>query len=58
MLTDMLLGFLSEGSQLWRSVVEQVFRMVATHLTPSAMQLIVKVCVCLGGGGGACDAVW
>lgn len=42
-LVDMLLGFLSEGTQLWRAVVDQVFRMVASHLTSSAMQLIVKV---------------
>ena len=42
-LVDMLLGFLSEGTQLWRCVVDQVFRMVAAHITPSAMELIVKV---------------
>ena len=50
-LIDMLLGFLSEGSQLWRSVVDQVFRMVATHITPSALELIVKVCGCSGRKG-------
>ena len=42
-LVDMLLGFLSEGTQLWRGVVDQVFRMVVPHLTPSSMELIVKV---------------
>ena len=55
-LVDMLLGFLSEGTQLWRCVVDQVFRMVAAHITPSAMELIVKVqwwewSRCSGGSG-------
>ena len=41
--TDILLGYLSQSSQLWRSVVEQVFRRLVHRVTPGVVHLIAKV---------------
>lgn len=43
-LTDALLSLLSRPSQLWRVVVEQVFRMVANFVTLASLKIILKVC--------------
>ena len=42
-MVDLLLSLLSRPSQLWRAVATQVFRMVSSQITPSALQLILKV---------------
>ncbi|CAI8031340.1 rDNA transcriptional regulator pol5 [Geodia barretti] len=42
-LVDLLLGLESRQSQLWRSVVEQVFRGIVHRITPGAVQLIANV---------------
>lgn len=42
-LTDILLGFLAQPSQLWRTLSKQVYRHVSSHLTNEALQLIIKV---------------
>ena len=42
-LTDMLLSFLSQPSQLWRGVAEQVFRLVTSHVTSKCLHLILGV---------------
>ena len=43
-LTELLLGFLAQPSQLWRMLSKQVYRHISSHLTNEAVQLIVKVC--------------
>ena len=45
-LTDTLLGLLSRPSLLWRGVVNQAFRMVAHHVTSTALGLVLKVSLC------------
>ena len=42
-LTDILLGFLAQPSQLWRTLSKQVYRHISLHLTNEALQLIIKV---------------
>ena len=42
-LTDMLLGFLAQPSQLWRTLSKQVYCHITSHLTNEALQLIIKV---------------
>ena len=42
-LTDVLLGYLSQPSQLWRSVVVGVFRRIVSHVTSAVVQLITEV---------------
>ena len=42
-LMDTLLGLLSRSSLLWRGVVNQVFRMVAHHVTRRALGLAIQV---------------
>ena len=42
-LTDILLGFLAQPSQLWRTLSKQVYRHISSHLTNEALQLIIKV---------------
>ena len=42
-LTDVLLGFLAQPSQLWRMLSKQAYRHISSHLTNEALQLIVKV---------------
>lgn len=42
-LTDVLLGFLAQPSQLWRTLSKQVYRHISSHLTNEALQLIIKV---------------
>ena len=44
---DLLLGVMSQPSQLWRSVATQVFRMITPQITGPALQLILKVSPCL-----------
>ena len=42
-IVDILLGFLSQPSQLWRSVVDQVFRRIVHRVTPGVIRLIANV---------------
>ena len=42
-LVDTLLGLESRDSQLWRVLVEQVFRGIVHRITPRAVQLIANV---------------
>jgi len=42
-LTDILLGFLAQPSQLWRTLSKQVYRHISSHLTNEALWLIIKV---------------
>ncbi len=50
-LMDVLLSLLSRSSQLWRVVVEQVFRMEADSVTLESLKMMLKVwhrgCVCV-----------
>ena len=51
-MVDLLLGLESRQSQLWRSVVEQVFRGIVHQITPAAVQLIANVREKEGEGKG------
>ena len=41
--TEILLSFLTESSNLRRQVVDQVFNIIVPHLTPSALNIILEV---------------
>lgn len=42
-LTDVLLGFLAQPSQLWRTLSKETYRHISSHLTNEALWLIIKV---------------
>ena len=42
-LTDVLLGFLAQPSQLWRILSKQTYRHFTSHLTEDALHLVIKV---------------
>jgi len=42
-LTDVLLGFLAQPSQLWRTLSKQTYRYFTPHLTEEALHLVIKV---------------
>lgn len=41
--TEILLSFLTESSNLRRQVVDQVFNIIVPHLTSSALNIILEV---------------
>jgi len=40
---EILVGFLSQPSNVMRHVVENVFRIISPHLTDNAFQSLIKV---------------
>ena len=42
-LTDVLLGFLTQPSQLWRTLSKQTYRHFIPHLSEEALHLVIKV---------------